>query len=304
MKTRAVSTFGVAALAMLVAAALVPVDATARPVKQPLHPTVADQNAQGRAVVSIHRAGKKMQGKMLVVGHNLTPSATFGVSVAGVRIGQFTTNGAGSGAARFSSQPTGHAQLLGVDPRGKLLEVSDDQGEDVMETDVPDDDTMEDAGDIQCCLPDDDGTECEETSPDECTAENGTNIGAGSCFPDPCQATPPPPEEDIVCCIPDSEEPECDETDAADCAAENGVNLGAGICDPNPCAPSPPANVVQCCISQGDQGEQEGEPQTEPPDCEELTADNCTMAGGMAIGTGSCDPNPCSAPATTTTTLP
>src|SRR2546425_3192082 len=147
-------------------------DAAARPVKQALHPTVADKNARGRVVVSIHRAGKKMQGKMLVVGHNLSPYTRFGVSVAGVHIGTFTTNGAGSGAARFSSRPTGHAQFLGVDPSGKLLEVSDDQGEDVMDAEMPDD--TPGAGDIQCCLPDDDGTECEETTPDECTAQNGT----------------------------------------------------------------------------------------------------------------------------------
>ena len=301
---------GVGALAMLAAMALVPSDAAARSVRQELHPTGVAQNARGRAIVSIHRAGKHMRGKMLVVGHNLSRNATFGVSVAGVHIGAFATNAAGSGAARFSSHPTGHRQFLGVDPSGKRLEVSDDQGEDVLESEMPDD---TEAGDIQCCLPDDDGTECEETSPDECTAENGTNMGTGSCFPDPCPTTAP--QEDIVCCVPDSEEPECDETSAAEepecdetsaaeCAAENGVNLGSGSCDPNPCAPSPPANVVQCCVSEGDQGEREGEQETEAPECEELTADHCTAEGGTAIGTGSCDPNPCGAPVTTTTTMP
>src|SRR6266849_3956560 len=289
MKSRTAWTGGVGALALLAAAAFVPTDAGARPVKQPLHPTVVDQNAQGRAVVSIHRVGKRMQGKMMVAGRNLAPNSTFGVSVAGVHIGKFTTSGAGSGAARFSSQPTGHAQFLGVDPSGSLLEVSDDQGEDVMEADMPDDTQ---AGDIQCCLPD----ECEETSPDECAAENGTNMGAGSCFPDPCPTTPP--SGDIVCCVPDAGEGDCNEESAADCAAENGINMGAVACDPDPCAPVTSPNVVQCCVSQGDQGEQEGEPQPEPPDCEELTAADCTAANGMAIGTGSCDPNPCGAPPT------
>ncbi len=282
-----------ACLGALLAAAQ---DAAARPVKQALQPTMAAKNAQGRVVVSLHHAGKTMQGKMLVVGHNLSPNATFGVNVRGVHIGKFTTNGAGSGAARFSSQPTGHAQFLGVDPAGMLVEVSDDQGEDVMETEMPDDSG---AGDIQCCLPD----ECEETSPDECAAENGTNMGAGSCFPDPCPTTPP--SGDIVCCVPDAGEGDCNEESPADCAAENGINMGAVACDPDPCAPVSSPNIVQCCVSQGDQGEQEGEPQPEPPDCEELTAADCAAANGTAVGTGACDPNPCSAPAiTTTTTMP
>jgi len=39
---------------------------------------------------------------------------------------------------------------------------------------------------------DDDGEqECEELTADHCTAENGTNIGAGSCGePNPCAAVP------------------------------------------------------------------------------------------------------------------
>jgi len=283
--------------------------AAARPIKQPLHPTAADKNAKGRVIVSIHRAGKTMQGKMRVVGHHLSRNARFGVSVASVRIGTFTTDDAGSGVARFSSQPSRHAQFLGVDPRGKLLEVTDDQGEDVMETEMPDD---TEPGDIRCCLTDDDqdGTECDETSSDECTAKNGTNMGAGSCFPDPCQTTSTPSSEDIVCCVSKGEETEhdgtenggteCDETSAANCAAENGINMGAGSCEPDPCASSAVASVVQCCVSEDDADDQDAD--TDPPDCEELTATDCTAANGTALGTGSCDPNPCSAPTTTTTT--
>jgi len=265
-------------------------DAAARPVKQALHPTVADKNARGRVVVSIHRAGKKMQGKMLVVGHNLSPYTRFGVSVAGVHIGTFTTNRAGSGAARFSSRPSGHAQFLGVDPRGKLLEVSDGRGEDVMEAEMPDSDDTGEAGDIQCCLTGDDGTECEETEPDECAAENGTNMGAGSCFPDPCPTSQPMP--DMRCCLPDEDGPECEEEDAAECSAAGGVNLGAGTCEPDPCAPTGPA-VVRCCISEDDEDDQEGELQSESPECEQLTPGDCTAEGGTSLGAGSCEPNPC-----------
>jgi len=278
---------GVGALAMLAAMALVPSDAAARSVRQELHPTGVAQNARGRAIVSIHRAGKHMRGKMLVVGHNLSRNATFGVSVAGVHIGAFATNAAGSGAARFSSHPTGHGQFLGVDPSGKRLEVSDDQGEDVLESEMPDD---TEAGDIQCCLPDDDGAECEETSPDECAAENGTNMGAGSCFPDPCPTSQPMP--DMRCCLPDEDGPECEEEDAAECSAAGGVNLGAGTCEPDPCAPTGPA-VVRCCISEDDEDDQEGELQSESPECEQLTLGDCTAEGGTSLGAGSCEPNPC-----------
>ena len=52
-------------------------------------------------------------------------------------------------------------------------------------------------------------------------------------------------------------------------------------------------NLVRCCLSQGDQGEQEGEPQTEPPECEELTAAECADEGGTVSSAESCDPNPC-----------
>ena len=259
------------------------------------------------------------------------PGATFGISVAGVRIGSLTTNAAGSGAARFSSSPGGTTQFLGVDPRGKLVEVSDDQGEDVLKTKMSG--NTDDQGDVQCCLADDDddGTECEETTADECTAEGGTNMGTGSCFPNPCPTSPPTP--DIQCCEPDEDGPECEEKSAAECSADGGVNMGTGSCEPNPCASTSP-NTVRCCISegeqgdqgdegdegdQGDQGDQKRNPQTvlrgkrhgarstvpvlraeddeddhpEPPECEQLTAAHCSEEGGTAIGPGSCEPNPC-----------
>ena len=267
-------------------AALAPCSASARSVKQSLRPTGVEANAQGVAAASIHV--KANRGKFRVNARHLKPGTTFGISVAGSRIGSLTTNAAGSGTARFSSSPRGTTQFLGVDPRGKLVEVSDDQGEDVLENEMPDDN--EDQGDVQCCLADDDGTECEETTADECTAEGGTNMGTGTCFPNPCPTTQPSP--DIQCCRPNEDGPECEEESAAECSADGGVNLGTGSCEPNPCASTPP-NVVRCCISQGDQGDQEGEPQTEPPECEQLTAADCSGEGGTAMGTGSCEPNPC-----------
>ena len=46
--------------------------------------------------------------------------------------------------------------------------------------------------DIQCCLPDNGGAECEDRTPAECAVEGGANAGAGTCTPDPCQSIPPP----------------------------------------------------------------------------------------------------------------
>ncbi len=128
----------------LAVVALVPAATGARPIKQPLHPTGVDANAEGMAVASIH--AKRNRGTFRVLGRNLKPGTTYGISVAGVRIGSLTTHTTGAGVARFSRPPRGNAQPLGVDPRGKLVEVSDDQGEDVMETEMPDD--GEDQGNV------------------------------------------------------------------------------------------------------------------------------------------------------------
>ncbi len=276
-------------------AALMPCAANARSVKQSLRPTGVEPNAQGVAAASIH--AKANRGRFRVSGRNLKPGKTFGISVAGVRIGSLTTNAAGAGVARFTSPQRANAQHLGVDPRGKLVEVSDDQGEDVMEGHMPDD--ADDQGNVQCCLADDDdddGAECEETTADECATKGGTNLGTGTCFPNPCPTSQPMP--DIQCCLPDDDGPECEEESAAECSADGGVNMGAGACDPNPCAGTPP-NVVRCCVSHGDQGEQgdqgehEGEPQTETPECEQLTAADCADEGGTVSSAASCVPNPC-----------
>src|SRR5262245_41132748 len=198
-------------------------------VKQPLDATVVAPGAQGKASFALGgNASRGRRGKLKVLARHLPPGKSFGISVAGVRIGTLTTNSRGTGAASFSNPQKGHAQLLGVDPRGHLLEVSDDQGADVLEGDMPEDNNQ---GDIQCCLADDDGeAECDETTPADCAAHNGTNMGAGSCFPNPCVTSPG--GAFIVCCIPDDDGPECDETSAAECAGEDGVNLGGGPVNP------------------------------------------------------------------------
>ena len=91
---------------------------------------------------------------------------------------------------------------------------------------------------IACCVPDDDenGAECEATTPDECTAAQGVNLGAVACDPNPCPP-PPPPAPEIACCVSDDDGAECEEETADECTADGGTNLGAGTCDPNPCTP-------------------------------------------------------------------
>jgi len=251
-------------------------------VQRQLTPTSAAPNAQGHVVVLVAQHSK---GKMKIVGQHLRPSGTFDVVVNSVRIGTLTTNQSGNGSARFSTTPHGHDQLLGVDPQGQLVEVRDQTtGDDALETEMPPD--TEDAGDIQCCIADNEEAECDETSPDECTAEGGVNMGAGSCMPNPCPSTTTP---EIACCIPDDDQngPECETATADECTAANGVNLGAVACDPNPCAPTPPPTPeIACCVPNEDEVE-----------CEEQTADECTALNGTNLGTGTCDPNPCPPPA-------
>ncbi|MBI3769914.1 MAG: hypothetical protein HY271_15685 [Deltaproteobacteria bacterium] len=77
--------------------------------------------------------------------------------------------------------------------------------------------------------------ECEEQTADECTALGGTNLGTGTCDPNPCAS--PPPAGDIQCCRIDNGVSECDEETADECTADGGTNLGAGTCDPSPCTP-------------------------------------------------------------------
>ena len=259
-------------------------------IKRTLKPTGVDANAQGQALVVINHQGGR--GKLLVKGHKLNGSATFGIRVGGVRIGTLTTNPAGNGHAKFSSRPGPRDQMLGVDPRGKLLEVEDESGEDVLDDDIPDDSIDPNA--VACCLPDGDETECETLTPDECQHEGGTDGGAASCMPDPCPTTAP---EEIRCCVPDDSGADCEEATAAECSDHNGTNIGSGACDPNPCAPSTPG-VERCCIPEQDQGDNGGDNGGEPQgaECEQLTAEHCAAEGGTSSGDGSCDPNPCASP--------
>ena len=247
-------------------------------VKKPLQPTLVNPDAGGQATALIKGKGNTRKGKLRVSGLKLSPNTDYTVRLAGVPIGTLTTDAAGNGKAKFSTRPGPLEQPLGTDPFGKTVEVENDQGEDELDADLPD--APVDPSAVQCCVADGEETECEEMTADECTAANGTNLGAGSCVPNPCATD----GEDIVCCLPGEDGADCEETDTGDCSQAGGVSLGAGSCDPNPCATVPPADVIRCCVVDDD-GEQE---------CEELTADHCTAENGTNIGAGSCgEPNPC-----------
>ncbi len=288
-RTSPVVTFVAASLLTL--ATTTPTWATAR-VTTSLIPTGKAPGAQGKAnlVVKTHS-----RGKLKVVGRHLAPNASYQVIVHTVPIGSLTTNGSGNGAARFSAPQTARTQALGIDPQGQLLEVRDDEGDDVLEVEVPD---PPDTGDIQCCFSqgdqgendqgDDQGQnqgeqdECELTSPGECLNEGGANMGSGSCVPNPCPSTS---TDLIACCVPDDDEdgPECESVTAVECTGEQGVNMGAVACDPNPCAATPPSSPeIACCVADDDGVE-----------CEEQTADECQALNGTNLGPGTCNPNPC-----------
>lgn len=238
-------------------------------------------------------------GAFSVKATHLPAGQTFDVVVNKVKVGTLTTSPSGSGSAKFSTAPHGHTAMLGFDPQGAEVEVRDDQGEDDLDGEMPGGNPSSAIG---CCLPDDDGeTECEARTAADCTAQGGTATSATGCFPNPCPSQPPPTP--VVCCIAqsaagafvdDDPEVECqDDVSSAECAAEGGMVVQATSCEPNPCQPTPPPNLVICCVSQGDQGQQQGQPQTEPPECEHLTAAACTAAGGTVSTATSCESDPC-----------
>ena len=252
--------------------------------------------ARGLAKLSL-KSGSS--GTFSVRAKHLPGGQTFDVVVNKVKVGTLTTSPSGSGSAKFSTAPHGRAAMLGFDPQGAEVEVRDEQGEDDLDGEMPGGNPSSAIG---CCLPDDDGeTECEPLTAADCTAHGGTATSATGCFPNPCPSQPPPTP--VVCCIAhsaagafvdDDPEVECeDDASSAECAAEGGMVVHATSCEPNPCQPTPPPNLVICCVSQGDQGQQQGQPQTEPAECAHITAAECTAEGGTASTATSCQPDPC-----------
>jgi len=243
--------------------------------------TGVDADARGKVKLTVRNL---TDGKLEIKGQKLDPDATFDVLVDGVLVGQFTTSGGGTGRIRFRSRPRSpHDELLGFDPRGALVVVRNAAGQDVLAVQLADSGSVG-GGDVICCIPDDEGAECEDRTPEECTAAGGTVSTATSCLPDPCEGVTPPGGGDVVCCIPDDNGPECEDRTAEECAAEGGIVVEGTSCDPNPCAPvTPPADDdIQCCL-----------PDNGGAECDDRTPAECAVEGGINAGAGTCTPDPC-----------
>jgi hypothetical protein len=246
--------------------------------KQALTP-VADASARGLTRLVLKASDN---GRFEVQVRKLDPNTTYEILVGGVKVGTLSTRGGGSGRVRFRSRPRGHDLLLGFDPRGQVLTVRSSTGADALVGTVPGGSTGNPSGNVVCCIPDDRGSECEDRTADECTAQGGTVSTATSCLPNPC-ADAPPVDADVVCCLPDDSGPECEDRTAAECAAQGGMAVQATSCQPNPCAATPPADGdTRCCL-----------PDDSGAECEDRTPAQCIARGGTDMGPGSCTPNPC-----------
>jgi hypothetical protein len=247
----------------------------------------ADGDARGRARLVLKSAS---EGRFEVKLNHLAPDATFELIVNGTRVADVHTTGGGQANVRFRTRPRSpHDLPLGFDPRGATIAVRSESGDDVLGGEFPDDQPA-DAGDVVCCIPDDDGPECEDRTADECTAQGGTVVaGATSCLPNPCEGAPPVGDDgDIVCCLPDDSGPECEDRTQAACLSAGGTVVAATSCAVDTCAATPPADgdVVCCLPDSGGDGLNE---------CEDRTADACVAAGGTVSTAASCTPDPCNA---------
>ena len=274
----------------------IPQQATAKTTKvtTTLGATGAEPGALCKAKITIRSRARSLEGTLTLKAKKLVSQSPYEITVDGVRIGAFTTNKRGRGRGRFRTDPRPKDQLLGVDPRGRRLEIVDGAGAVVLLAAVPATGAgIATGSDIRCCLPDDSGPECEDRTPAECTALGGVDLGPGSCLPNPCESGASPPGSDIQCCLPDDSGPECEDRTTAECSAQGGINLGSGSCLPNPCSPVEPGpdDDIRCCL-----------PDDSGPECEDRTAAECAAQGGVNIGAGTCLPNPCLGGATTTTT--
>ena len=254
-------------------------------ISEKLTATAAAPGARGRAVVVVRDAGRTVR----VAARGLQRSTTHDVILDRVKIGTLTTSGRGNGRARFGSRPHTHDQFLDTDPRGKTIILRRADAADVLVAHIPGlrDTTPGDPSDdlIRCCLPGDEGTECEHRAVDECAARGGVDMGAGSCLPNPCSGSAR--GGGVICCVPDDRGMQCESRTEAECAARGGTAVSPTRCTTNPCAPLPPAGPeIQCCMPENDGG----------AECEIRTADECAARGGSDVGAGTCEPDPCSGP--------
>ena len=251
-------------------------------ISEKLTATAAAPRARGRAVVVVRGSDRKVR----VAARGLQESTTHDVILDDVKIGTLTTSGRGNGRARFGSRPHTHEQFLGTDPRGKTIILRRADAADVLVAHIPGSrnrtpgDPSDDLN--RCCLPDNEGTECEHRGADECAARGGIDMGPGSCLPNPCSSSAR--GAGVICCVSDDGGTRCEDRTETDCAARGGHAVSPTRCTTNPCVPLPPAEPeIQCCTPENDGG----------AECEIRTADECAARGGTDAGAGTCEPDPC-----------
>jgi hypothetical protein len=283
VKTIIAGFVGLAAVAATASGAL-----ASHKLRQPLAPTSGRGTGIARLLLK-----SASEGQFEIRVRRLAADATYAVLVGGVHVADIRTTAGGQGKVRFRSRPRSpHDLPLGFDPRGATVSVRDANGDDVLGVEFADDrdadgDGMDDDGDVACCLPDDDGAECEDRTPAECVAAGGSPSGALSCLPNPCAgASPVEDEGKIVCCLPDDGGAECEDRTQDRCLSEGGTVVQANSCAPDPCrgpGTPPPADEIACCVPGGAEG----------AECELRTATGCAAGGGTPSPTGTCAPDPC-----------
>lgn len=250
-----------------------------------LQRTGDDADARGRTKFRLRGTE---DGRFDIKAQRLDRGAVYEVIVNGVRVGEITTSGGGSGKLRFRSDPRSESHLfLGFDPRGASVVIRNAAGSDILAANIPVDDGVGNGstidGDVICCTADDSGPHCEDRTPEECGAEGGILSSATSCLPNPCDAITPAGDDDIVCCTPDDSGPHCEDRTAAECALEGGVAVTAASCLEDPCAVIVPSDDdVRCCL-----------PGSLGAECEDRTPGECLAQGGVSLGAGVCGLDDC-----------
>src|SRR5262249_20513299 len=170
-------------------------------------------------------------------------------------------------------------------------------------------------GAVTCCRTDSSGvSHCSiKSDASECDAPDGGSV-CTSTFPSCCTACQGGDgqleENQVQCCISQGNGNENDNND-------NGSNNGSTPAENHQQGKRPRPGLQHARVDgitplahgghhgngQGDNGDGQGGDQGNGgAECRLVTADECTREGGINVGTGTCEPNPCAA-ATTTTTI-
>jgi len=182
-------------------------------------------------------------------------------------------------------------------------------------------------GAIACCLNSAEQQGCTELTPADCSAAGGTDGGTGTCDPDPCQAqggldqpgdnlqgelrvtaqqlTPKTRFSIVVGGVKIGtlatlrrgsgrarfQAPHAKGRNQKLTVDPRGKQIavvnsnGEPVCEGQISDPTTPGGV-QCCLNRHDQnGDQQG--------CDSLLPAECAAAGGIDMGPGSCEPDPC-----------